>query len=58
MKTREGEHSYVIEVKEGYEMKAHRKALKGFVEEIFPNHETPLYYHKRTVVDDDALPDE
>ena len=39
-------------------MKAHRKALKGFVEEIFPNHETPLYYHKRTVVDDDALPDE
>ena len=55
---REGEHSYTIEIKEGVVIKAHRTFLK----KSFNNHTmgqgTPLFYHRRTVVDPQMLVDE
>eukprot|EP00667_Euglena_gracilis_P030272 EG_transcript_41574 len=55
---REGESSYVVEIKPGHRLKAPRRSLKVYVDDIFGGEPLPLYYHKRTVRDPDAEPDE
>jgi len=56
--TREGEYSYTILVKPGLEIKAHRSFLKPYTEDTHNRDPIPLFYHRRTVVDENALPDE
>ena len=58
VKAREGERSYIIEIKPGVEMKAHRSFLKIYNEPQVQGRGVPLYYHKRTENDEDAQPDE
>ena len=58
VKAREGSRSYVIEVKPGAEMKAHRSFLKPFIEDIFNGQPIPLFYHQRTEIDVEAEIDE
>ena len=54
---REGEHSYLVEVKPGYSMKAHRSMLKRHVVDEYRGEPIPLFYHKRTTTDENAQPD-
>ena len=55
---REGEKSYEIEIKPGVTVKAPRSFLKLYVETKWNGQPTPLYFHKRTEPEIDALPDE
>ena len=55
---REGEHSYVVEPKPGHRVKAPSTALKLYIPDSFAGEPIPLYFHKRTVPDPDAEPDE
>lgn len=55
---REGEHSYVVEIKPGVNIKAHRSFLKPYWEDKVEGEAIPLYFHLRTVVDPEAQPDE
>ena len=57
IRAREGERSYVVEIKPGVEIKAHRSALKLYVSDPVGEH-VPLFFHKRTVQDPEAAPDE
>ena len=56
--TREGKHSYTILVKPGLEIKAHRSFLKPYTEDTYNRDPIPLFYHRRTVVDENAEPDD
>ena len=56
--TREGKHSYTILVKPGLEIKAHRIFLKPYMEDTYNRDPIPLFYHRRTVVDENAEPDD
>lgn len=58
VKAREGERSYLIEVKEGVTIKAHRSFLKKCLNQTFQGQPIPLFYHKRTVIDPEAQVDE
>ena len=53
-----GAQSYLIEVKEGVEISAHDSFLKLYFENEMVGEPIPLYYHQRTVIDEDAQPDE
>jgi hypothetical protein len=55
---REGDRSYVVEVKPGLEMKAHRSFLKEYIEPEVFGKGRPLYYFRRTEKEEEALPDE
>ena len=55
---REGQRSYVIEVKPGVNMKAHRSFLKIYPYEDMIGEPLPMFYHQRTVSDVEATPDE
>lgn len=55
---REGEHSWLIEIKPGVHIKAHQSFLKPFWEDTVYGDPIPLFYHQRTVVDPEAQPDE
>ena len=55
---RVGEASYEIEVDEGVFKQAPRRFLKEYVEDKWNGRPVPLFFHKRTVVDPDAAPDE
>jgi hypothetical protein len=55
---REGDRSYVVEVKPGLEMKAHRSFLKEYYEPVVHGRGIPLYYFRRTEKEDEGLPDE
>ncbi len=52
--TREGDRSYVIEIKEGVTIKAHRSFLKKCFNNQVMGQAIPLFYHKRTVLDPKA----
>jgi hypothetical protein len=54
---REGVHSYLIETKPGHIMKAHRKALKLYVEDPTAEEPIPLFFHRRTVPEAEGAPD-
>jgi hypothetical protein len=58
VKAREGERSYVVEIKPGMEMKAHRSFLKEYREPQLVGKGVPLFYYRRTEKEEDALPDE
>ena len=58
VKAREGEHSYVIEIKSGMEMKAHRSFLKPYNEPQVHGKGVPLFFYKRTEKEEEAMPDE
>ena len=58
VKAREGARSYLIELKPGMEIKAHRSFLKGYVEDIFNGQPIPLFFHQRTEIDYGAEIDE
>eukprot|EP00667_Euglena_gracilis_P000113 EG_transcript_113 len=58
VKGREGERSYVIEMKPGVETKAHRSFLKEYREPQVEGKGVPLFYYKRTEKEEEALPDE
>jgi len=58
VKAREGERSYLIEIKPGYQMKAHRSFLKSYCEPHIYGKSVPLYFYKRTEREEEALPDE
>ena len=51
---REGEHSYIIQVKPEVQMKAHQNLLKKYVNEKVFGQALPLFYPKRTVIDPEA----
>ena len=55
---REGERSYVIEVKPQYFFKAPRSMLKPYVQDVVIGRPTEMFYHKRTEFDPEAMPDE
>jgi hypothetical protein len=46
-----GARSYLIELKPGVEIKAHRSFLKEFVEDKFNGEPIHLFYHQRTEID-------
>ena len=56
--SREGAHSYTVEIKQGVSLKAHRSYLKRYEEDIFNSHPIPLFYHQRTEVDVEGEIDE
>jgi hypothetical protein len=58
VRAREGERSYVIEIKEGVEMKAHRSFMKPCFNDNCLGQAVPLFYHKRTILDPEAQADE
>jgi hypothetical protein len=58
VKAREGERSYLIEIKPGFEIKAHRSFLKPYNEPKVFGRGVPLYFFKRTEPEEDAMPDE
>ena len=53
---REGERSYVVEMKPGVTMKAHRSALKPYIRDPVEEY-VPMCFHRRTVPDPEAAPD-
>ena len=55
---REGAQSYVIRVKEGSTMKAHRGALKPYRDDAFSGKKVELFYHQRTPLDEGVGTDE
>ena len=58
VKAREGERSYLIEIKPGVQMKAHRSFLKPYTEPEVQGRGVPLYFYRRTEPEEDAMPDE
>ena len=58
VKAREGERSYLIEIKPGMTMKAHRSFLKNYYEPQVAGRGVPLFYFKRTEAEEEAMPDE
>ena len=58
VKGREGARSYIVELKPGMEIKAHRSFLKEYVEDVYNGQPIPLYFHQRTEVDMGAAADE
>ena len=56
--SKEGEHSYTVELKPNYFIQAPRVALKAFVPDGIVGHPTPLFFHRRTVPDVEATPEE
>ena len=55
---REGEASYVIQLREGVKVSAHQTFLKPSFNKRFLGHPVPLYYHRRTVLDPEAQEEE
>jgi hypothetical protein len=58
VKAREGERSYLIEIKPGVTMKAHRSFLKLYTEPKVEGRGVPLFFFKRTEPEEGAMPDE
>ena len=58
IKAREGERSYLIEIKPGIITKAHRSFLKLYNEPQVEGRGIPLYFFKRTEPEEGAMPDE
>jgi hypothetical protein len=58
VKAREGERSYLVEVKPGVEMKAHRSFLKNYQEPLVVGRGVPLHFFKRTEPEEGVMPDE
>jgi len=58
VKAREGKRSYLIKIKPGFEMKAHRSFLKLYNEPQVAGRGVPLFYFKRTEPEEGAMPDE
>jgi hypothetical protein len=56
--SREGERSYTITVKPGKNMSCERSFLKKYVEDVYNTDKVPMYFHRRTVIDDEAHDDE
>ena len=56
--SREGNLSYTITIKPGKEMTCVRSFLKPYVEDTYNSDKIPLYYHRRTVIDEEAKEDE
>ena len=55
---REGNRSYLVQIREGVTIKAHLSFLKPCTTKIFQGTPVPLFYHQRTVVDPEAQVDE
>jgi hypothetical protein len=55
---REGEHSYVVQIKPTTEISVHRSFLKKYIEDEMVGHKIPLFFHQRTQPDLEAEPDE
>ena len=55
---REGEFSYKVELKPGHVVGAHRDCLKLYRMDELTSDPIPLYFHRRTVPDPEAVPDE
>ena len=55
---REGDHSYLMEIKPGLIMKTHRSFLKPYREPKVEGKGIPLHFFRRTEKTEDALPDE
>ena len=53
-----GQHSYEVQVGEENFLTAHASYLKAYVEDDFCGEAVPLFLHKRTIVDEEAQPDE
>ena len=53
-----GQHSYEVQVGEENFLTAHASYLKAYVENDFCGEAVPLFLHKRTIVDEEAQPDE
>jgi len=58
IKGREGENSYLIQVKDNLVIKAHVTFLKLAFNDTYLGQPIPLYYHQRTVIDPEAQGDE
>jgi hypothetical protein len=58
IKRREGQHSYVVETRDGHEVDVHRCHLKRHVEDEYSSVPLPLYYYKQAVEDLGVQPDE
>ena len=58
IKAREGERSYIIEIKPGVEMKAHRSFLKISHEPQVFGRGVPLHFFRRTEKEEETMPDE
>ena len=58
VKAQEGEHSYLVEVKPGFVLQAHRSALKLHVPDKFSGSPVKLFFHRRTSMDMEGAPDE
>ena len=58
VKIREGERSYLVEIKPGVQIKAHRSFLKEYREPPVFGKGVPLYFFKRTEKEEEATPDE
>ena len=56
--SRKGANSYEIQVKENKIMDVNVGDLKRFVKDRFNGNPVPLFYHRRTVTDLEAAPDE
>ena len=56
--SRVGKHSYIIRVTPEKEMGAHQSFLKPYNEDTCNKDPMPLFFHRRTIVDAKALPDE
>ena len=56
--SREDERGYTIRVKPGKEMAVARSFLKPYVEDKYNKEPVPLYFHRRTVIDEEAHDDE
>ena len=57
VKGREGAHSYLVEVKPGYVIKAPNKFLKTCEVDKWKGKPVPLFYHKRTAEEEAADPE-
>ena len=55
---REGIFSYLVELKPNFRVKAHVTALKPYREDVVLGLPTPMFYHRRTIPDPEAAPDE
>ena len=55
---REGERSYVVELKPQYFIKAPRSLLKPYYQDKVVGKQTEMFYHRRTEPDEEAMPDE
>ena len=53
-----GSNSYEVEVKEGYKIPTTATFLKPYMTDTQNYNPKPLFYHRRTIIDTEAAPDE